>query len=47
VAAKDYDTQDLLDELSTRDLLQESLRRLDPIKDALLINDIAAYLRGD
>ena len=47
MAAKDYDTQELLDELSTRELLDEAYDRLDPIKQAWLRGSIAAYLRGD
>ena len=46
MAAKDYETQELLDELSTRDLLSEALKRLDHIKDHRLVCMIAAYLRG-
>ena len=47
MAAKDYETQELLDELSTRDLLREALRRLDEIDQWRVVNAIAAYLRGD
>ncbi len=47
MAAKDYETQELLAELSTRDLLSEAIDRLNPIKQKSLIEDIAAYLRGD
>jgi hypothetical protein len=47
MAAKDYETQELLAELSTRDLLSEALKRLDQIKDYRLICMIAAWLRGE
>ena len=47
MAAKDYETQELLDQLSTRDLLSAALKRLDSIKQKMLIDAIASYLRGD
>ncbi len=47
MAAKDYETQEILDELSTKDLFNEAIDRLDPIKQKSLIEDLAAFLRGD